>query len=218
MRKLRLGVYLSFVALFGLFSYFAHRLPYFPGDVKISLWIQEIDPPFFEPTMRAISFISSVIPAVIIVGVVVILLCVLGKRLEAIFIGASTAVVVSFINWLLKLAIDRPRPTNELIQVLATGNEASFPSGHTLYAMMFYGFMFYLSPRLIKNMAAVNVLRSILILLILATMTSRIYLGAHWFSDTLGSIFLGGLVLAATIALYRHYAKRNQPMLGKRNA
>src|SRR4030042_4773516 len=103
MHKLRLGVYLSFVALFGLFSYFAHRLPYFPGDVKISLWIQEIDLPFFEPTMRAISFISSVIPAVVIVGVVVILLCVLGKRLEAIFIGASTAVAVSFINWLLKL-------------------------------------------------------------------------------------------------------------------
>ena len=217
MRKLRLGVYLSFVALFGLFSYFAHQLPYFPGDVEISLWVQQIDLPFFEPTMIAISFISSVIPAVIIVGVVAIILWVLRKRLEAVFIGPAAG-LASLINLPIKLAIDRPRPTNELIQILATGNESSFPSGHTLYAVIFYGFMFYLSPRLIKNKAATNVLRSTLVILILSTMASRIYLGAHWFSDTMGGFFFGGLVLAATIALYRHYAKRNQPMLREKNA
>ncbi|MBM4433471.1 MAG: phosphatase PAP2 family protein [Chloroflexi bacterium] len=217
MRKLRLGVYLLFVALFGLFSYFAHRLPYFPGDVEISLWVQEIDLPLFSPIMKGISFISSVIPAVIIVGVVVIILWVLRKRLEAVFIGPSAG-LASLINLPIKLAIDRPRPTNELIQVLATGNESSFPSGHTLYAVIFYGFMFYLSPKLIKNRVAVKLLRSILVILILATMTSRIYLGAHWFSDVLGGFFFGGLVLAATIALYRHYAGRSKPMLRERNA
>lgn len=167
--------------------------------------------------MIAISFISSVIPAVIIVGGVVILLWVLRKRIEAVFIGPAVG-LASLINLPIKLAINRPRPTNELIQVLATGNESSFPSGHTLYAVIFYGFMFYLSPRLIKNKAATNLLRSVLIILILSTMVSRIYLGAHWFSDVLGGLFFGGLVLAATIALYHHYAKRNQPVLGERNA
>jgi undecaprenyl-diphosphatase len=217
MRRLRLGVYLPFFALFGLFSYFAHRFPYFPGDIEISLWVQQIDLPFFEPTMIAISVISSVIPAVIIVGVVVIILWMLRKRLEALFIGPAAG-LASLINVPIKLVIDRPRPTNELIQVLATGDEPSFPSTHALHAIMFYGFIFYLSPRLIKNKAARNLLRSILILLILSTMLSRIYLGVHWFSDVLGGIFLGGLLLAATIALYRHYAKRNQPVLGEKNA
>ena len=209
--------YLPLLISFGLLACFAHRLPYFPGDVKTSLYVQQITTPLFAPAMKAVSFISSLIPAIIIVVLLIACLWVLRKRLEAVFIGSATG-IASLINFLLKLLIARPRPTSELVQVLVTRNESSFPSGHTTYAVAFYGLLFFLAPRLIKRPKAVNALRSILIILILLTMLSRIYLGVHWLSDILGSLLFGGLILAIAIGLYRHYAMRELQKTGGKSA
>ena len=64
-----------------------------------------------------------------------------------------------------------------------------------------------------KQPQTVRLVRALLLLLIPLTAASRIYLGAHWFSDTLGSSCLGGLLLAPAIWLYsdirRKKSKRN---------
>ncbi len=200
------GIYGFFFALFGLLCYLANRLPYFPGDITAGSWLQGIDISFLNPVMRAASYISSFTPAFIIVTLIVIGLWVSRRRLEAIFVAALTS-SAALLNWLLKLLISRPRPAGELIQVLSDNNGLSFPSGHVTYAVVFYSFLFYLTPRLVKQPVAAGILRSLLIIFILATMASRVYLGAHWPSDTLGSLLLGGLLLAPTIALYNNYAK-----------
>ncbi len=210
-------LYLPLLISFGISAYFAHRIPYFPGDIKTSVCVQQISLPLFNPVMRAVSFISSVVLAIIIVVLVVVCLWMLRKRLEAVFIGSATG-IASLINFLLKLLIARPRPTNELIQVFVATNESSFPSGHTLYAVVFYGLLFYLAPRLIKHTKAVKALRSILLILILLTMISRIYLGVHWLSDILGSLLFGGLILAIAIGLFRHHARRERQKIGGKHA
>ena len=199
MSRLYTGIYALLLIAFGLLCYLAHQLPCFPGDIAISLWLQGIDLPLINPIMQATSYISSLIPAIIIVALVAGGLWASGKRLEAIFVASLTSSAALF-NWLLKLLISRPRPGNEL-------NVLSFPSGHATYAVVFYGFLFYLTPRLVKQPLARSALQSLLILLILLSGASRIYLGAHWPSDILGSLILGGLLLAPTIALYRNYAK-----------
>jgi len=206
MSKLGAGIYAFFLVLFGLLCYLAHRFPYFPGDIAISLWLQAIKLPFFKLSMQGVSFISSFIPSVIIVILVAGGLLAWRRKLEPIFI-AALAVIQAPLNSLLKLLISRPRPSSEIGQVLSANSGFSFPSGHTTYAVVFYGFLFYLTPRLVRQPVAARTLQSLLILLIFLTAISRIYLGAHWASDTLGSLLFGGLLLVPAIALYNKYSK-----------
>ena len=159
--------------------------------------------------MRGVSCISFLFPAIIIVSIVVIGVWVSGRRLEAVFIAALpiSAVLLSS----LKLVIGRPRPTVELVQVVGSNSGFSFPSGHSAYAIVFYGFLFYLIPKMVQQPTAKRAIQSVLILLIILTGLSRIYLGAHWPSDVFGSFLLGGLLLTPGIALY-------QKILGDKNA
>ena len=206
MSRFYVGVYSFCLALFGLLGYLAHQSFNFPGDIAIVLWLQGVDLPFLKPVMQAISYIASLIPAIIIVALVTGGLLAAGGKLESIFIVSLTS-CAAIINWLLKLLISRPRPGGGLVQVLGDNNGPSFPSGHVVYAVVFYGLLFYLASRLAKQRAGVSVLRSLLILLIFLTGVSRIYLGAHWPSDVLGSLLLGGLLLTPTVVLYNKYAR-----------
>jgi undecaprenyl-diphosphatase len=199
------------LVLLGLLSYFAHSIPILPGDVAISHWLQAGNLASLAPLMQTVSFVSSTVPAAIIVASLTIGLWLWGKRLEAIFIASSTS-LAALLDWLLKWLIDRPRPGSELMLAAGGDTGLSFPSGHTTYAVVFYGLLFYLAPRLIKQPAA-RVLQSILVLLILLTGASRVFLGAHWPSDVLGSLLLGGLLLVAAIALYKNFKYQNRGRL-----
>jgi len=202
MSRLGAGIYALCLILFGLISYFAHKLPYFPGDVSASLWLQSIDIPFLEPIMQGV---SSWVTASIIVVLLVAGLGIVSRRLEAIF-TASLFSIAMLASWLLKLVISRPRPSSELVQLLATSPGTSFPSGHATCAAVFCGFLFYLAPKLVRQPVARGILQSLLVMLILLIGASRIYLGVHWTSDVVGGLFLGGLLFYPAIVLYNKRA------------
>jgi membrane protein DedA with SNARE-associated domain/membrane-associated phospholipid phosphatase len=107
-----------------------------------------------------------------------------------------------------KLFFYFPRPQG-LVHV---SSSSSFPSGHTAFSVAFYGFLTFLSTRKIKQpkrwIAYTKV--SIFILLISC---SRLYLGAHWLTDILAGLLLGGIILLITIISYRRQpTKRLQPI------
>ncbi|MFC2006911.1 phosphatase PAP2 family protein [Chloroflexota bacterium] len=193
-----------FLVMFGVFAYLARQSFSFPGDVTVCLRLQGLSLPFLYPLMRAISAIHSLLPAIVVVAVVSGGLWFSGRRLETTFIISLTS-LATLLNWLLKLLIGRPRPGSK-IQVLTENSGFSFPSGHIVYAVVFYGFLFYLAPRLIKQLSIVRLTRFVLVLLILVTAVSRVYLGAHWLSDALGSFWLGGLLLIPSVNFYNNYA------------
>jgi len=112
----------------------------------------------------------------------------------------SNIVIITILNQLLKRILRRPRPTEFRI-VEETGY--SFPSGHSMVSMAFYGYLIYLVYRYIKNKYikwSLIVLLSILICLI---GISRIYLGVHYTSDVLGGFLLSISYLVVYISLIK---------------
>lgn len=101
-------------------------------------------------------------------------------------------------NYLGKLLIHRDRPLNPVY----LENSFSFPSGHAMVAVIFYGFLAYILIRNMKNWKhKVNVFFGSLVV-ITAIGFSRLYLGVHFVSDVWGGYLLGLLILMTTIALY----------------
>ena len=118
----------------------------------------------------------------------------------------SNIVIITILNQLLKRILRRPRPT-ELRIVEETGY--SFPSGHSMVSMAFYGYLIYLIYRYIKNKYikwSLIVLLSILICLI---GISRIYLGVHYTSDVLGGFLLSISYLVVYISLIKNLKIKN---------
>lgn len=99
----------------------------------------------------------------------------------------SNIVIITILNQLLKRILQRPRPTEFRI-VEETGY--SFPSGHSMVSMAFYGYLIYLIYRYIKNKYVKWTLITILSILICLIGISRIYLGVHYTSDVLGGFLI----------------------------
>lgn len=117
------------------------------------------------------------------------------------------------INLILKNLIARERPPGEHLVVVSM---QSFPSGHSMSSIAFYGFLIYIAwnylPRTWMKITTTIVLSS----LVLIIGMSRIYLGVHYPSDVAAG-FTGGLcwlvvcILAfQTLRLYTSRRKKKK--------
>lgn len=92
-------------------------------------------------------------------------------------------IIEALLNVTLKNIIQRPRPEGYRL-ISETG--FSFPSGHSMASMAFYGLLIYLIYKNVKNKYLKWVGIIALSLLIIMIGASRIYLGVHYTSDVLG--------------------------------
>lgn len=109
-------------------------------------------------------------------------------------------VILSFlVNLALKEAFDRARPTLEHMVVVKT---LSYPSGHAMSAMSFYGFLIYLIFKIKMN----RLLRIFMVILFASLIfligLSRVYLGVHFPSDVVGGFVAGLIWIAFCVVLF----------------
>lgn len=143
------------------------------------------------------------------------------------WIGAATTIALLLGNVLLvggiKGVLQRVRPDQTHALLPASGS--TFPIGHTFSAFAFYGVLCLIYVGQGRRAAYPKLVATIAALLILAVGVSRIYVGARWPSDVLGSAFLGsawlalvGLVLAATREQAKAAPRKTQDRTAGRRA
>lgn len=115
--------------------------------------------------------------------------------------------IVTMINQLLKGIVQRKRPS-EFFLIMEKG--FSFPSGHSMIAVAFYGFIIYLIYKYVKNSKIKTLSITALIFLILLIGFSRIYLGVHYLSDVIAGFFISLGYLIIYIKIVGKYIEKGE--------
>ena len=131
-------------------------------------------------------FITNFGGAIFIIILTVILFVIIKNKKIGISI-ISNLVIITAINQILKRIVQRPRPTEYRI-IEETGY--SFPSGHSMVSMAFYGYLIYLIYKYVKNKYLKYSSIILLSILIGSIGISRIYLGVHYTSDVLAGFMI----------------------------
>jgi membrane-associated phospholipid phosphatase len=176
-------------------------------DLAVTLKLQERRTPAIDELMRVVSWPgfppqSRVIPPAIIAG-----WWVAGERRAALF--QLFAWGAAALSTGIKAAIRRPRPMPPEVQVVvAPLGGTSFPSGHVLTYVGFYGFLgFLLAERLADGPARGASIAGTTAALALVG-PSRIEQGHHWATDVVASYLLGLAYLLVLVQIYHATTRR----------
>ncbi len=180
---------LTFILVKKHFSYELLTLDTFIHDKLLTLYHTD----FLNYTMRFTSLLGSVYFYIIVLLIVLI-------KSKIYFKLTVVPLITSYItNMTFKLIINRNRP---LTWIVTPPLDPSFPSGHTICSVVFYGIIIYLLKN-IKNNNLRLTLRILLTILIILIGISRLYLGVHFLSDVLTAYLLGILILTMFIRYYK---------------
>ena len=139
--------------------------------------------PFVTPIMKAITFLGNatfLIPLTLII-------CIVIKNKKISWLIALNLIIITILNQTLKFLLQRPRPIEfQIIQEKGY----SFPSGHSMVSMAFYGFLIYLIYHFIKNKTIKVSFITLLGFCIIMVGISRMYLGVHYTSDVIAGFCL----------------------------
>jgi undecaprenyl-diphosphatase len=190
--------------------------PRIERDVEATLRIQQLSHPLLARMMNGVSWFgfrpqSLLLPSSAVAGT-----WLLGFRREARYLAFAWA--GSLVSWTTKQLVQRPRPHGQGIRVTrAKLRDTSFPSGHTLHYVSFWGFFSYLCFTEIRNRGLRWLPVGGIGSLIGLVGPSRIYLGHHWLTDVLASYCLGIGYLATLIGLHRRHLGEQTPRTTRRH-
>lgn len=125
-------------------------------------------------------------------------------------IGISVTInliIITLLNIVLKNIVGRARPIDNRI-IEETGY--SFPSGHSMISMAFYGYFIYLIYKYVKSKKLKWILIVMLELLIISIGISRIYLGVHYTSDVISGFLFSIAYLIIFTSVVNKYLDDNK--------
>ena len=159
---------------------------------------------------RGVSFLGSVV-FLAAASVCAAAVFIWRRWFDALLGLALTMIGGSLLNTLLKHLFQRKRPIfeNPLVEL----STFAFPSGHTMGATLFYIFLAAICAHAMQRRRMRVLAVSAAVLMVVLVGLSRIYLGAHFFTDVLGAIVAGLAWLAfcwTAVETLRKWRKRER--------
>jgi undecaprenyl-diphosphatase len=157
-------------------------------DESVLRWIGQRQVPWVESALVEITMLGTGVVVLMVVGVAGLFLWLTKHRYSTVLLLVATLGGI-VINNVMKLYFDRPRP-----QVFEWGTHAmssSFPSGHSMSAVIVYTTVAYLAARLQKQRWARWATMFVALVVIALIGFSRMYLGVHYPSDVAAGAVVG---------------------------
>ena len=175
------------------------------NDIYIDTYIYNYVSKFINPNMTYfVKILTNIGGAFVVIFISILSLIVLKRKIYSFLISINLILITVF-QVMLKHIFLRSRPL-DINLIDETGY--SFPSGHSITAFVFYGFIIYLIYKSNINNKLKSIYIVILSLFIFIVGFSRIYLGVHFFTDVLGAFSFGICYLIIYINIVEtHYLK-----------
>jgi membrane-associated phospholipid phosphatase len=178
-------------------------------DKKATLTAQTWETAQRNKVMLFITFLGNyqfLVPA----NLLLIIFFLLRKKKKIALLVFIIAITGLGLKFLLKAAFARPRPDNPIVEGI---QNFSYPSGHALMSVAFYGLIILLANEITTNQFRKKILYIACTLLILLIGFSRVYLRVHYPTDVmagylLGIVWIAGFALIAHQPYFGLYAKR----------
>jgi membrane-associated phospholipid phosphatase len=187
------------LALFALFAVLAEEVV-MDGrnwlDRTISMELRQFATSDRTEAVRAVTELGSSWFAAIVCGSILLWL-VWQRRFSTAFAIGGIFVVAKLLETGLKLTFERARPS--VVPHLQDAGGYSFPSGHTMTAVITYGLLAAVLVSQLRGRTR-YVPPVIAAVIILAVGFSRIYLGVHYLTDVLAGTLVAGACLILAIA------------------
>lgn len=201
------GIFSVLIIAFLLLSIYVVAEPPQYLDIHISKEIQENQSTGLNDFMIWISWLGRTSVSVIVVIVLSLALMILKYKREAILLFST--LLSGIIGLFFKVLINRPRPSKEFVNLLEDTKYQSFPSGHVLFYTVFFGalILMILNAKKLTNKSK-TILSLVCLSIIFIGAVSRVYLGAHWFTDVLGGFILGCILTGIAGYFYLEDSKK----------
>jgi undecaprenyl-diphosphatase len=198
-----------FAVVFFTLSLIIHHPSMLDFDREITLELQQYRNAPLDWIAQAFTFLGNTGTLIAIGGLSTLFFYQRGKTHAAILAALSPAIGL-LLNMALKEIIRRPRPDSNIVEVLLPTVGLSFPSGHAMASTTVFGFLAYMAWVHMKYRVSRYVTVAALASLPPLVSLSRVYVGAHWFSDIFGGMTAGLLLLVLFSMLYRKWTAEEQ--------
>jgi len=169
-------------------------------DRPMEQWVNSLRSPVTTVIMIVFTITFGPVVLPIIILIVTVLWLIFAKHAWRPLILAGAMIAGVAVATILAQLVHRHRPPTSLMLI---GNDTtfSFPSGHVLGASDFLILTAFLVVSRNPKLWGVAVGFGLAWIGVLAEMFSRMYLGYHWFSDTLGSLSISMVIVGTVIAI-----------------
>jgi undecaprenyl-diphosphatase len=201
---------LVLIAIFVADTVAASMYTYLPFDVPVERFIQSINWGPLVQVFSALDWIEGTRQEILAIAGIMVIAAFNWRSVPMVVLAALSGAIYS----LTAMAIQRPRPSEELVHVIRHTGSSSYPSGHVAFFSWFLVMLIVCVAVGRLPRAVVAALWVIAAIVLLTVCIGRIYLGEHWPSDVIGGLALG--LGFSSIALSNRFL--SNPVLARKKA